>query len=35
MTGISGTLAWQDGKPSKRLLRRKDPDTGANILQLP
>jgi predicted DNA-binding protein with PD1-like motif len=72
MTGITGTLAWQDGKPSihahgvggglhyttvgghllaltvgrgslevtitvheQRLERRKDPDIGANILQLP
>lgn len=72
MTGINGTLAWQDGKPSihahgvgggmhyttvgghllaltvgrgslevtinvheQRLERRKDPDIGANILQLP
>src|SRR6059058_1654651 len=71
MTGITGTLAWQDGKPSirahgvggglhyttvgghllalsvgrgslevlitvheQRLERRKDPETGANILQL-
>ena len=71
MTGITGTLAWQDGKPSihahgvggglhyttvgghllalsvgrgslevtifvheQRLERRKDPEIGANILQL-
>jgi predicted DNA-binding protein with PD1-like motif len=71
MTGITGTLAWQDGKPSihahgvggglhyttvgghllalsvgrgslqvtilvheQRLERRKDPESGANILQL-
>lgn len=72
MTGITGTLAWQDGKPAlhahgvgggahyttvgghllaltvgrgslevtitvheQRLERRRDPDIGANILQLP